>query len=263
VITRVALAQLACVEGDTAANAAAARRAIDEAAGSAADFVILPELHLTGFVGRRELPAVAEPWPGAALDALVRHAAAQGLGLCTSFVEAGPGDRPFNTAVLCDREGRIIAGYHKSHLFDAERSLYEPGGELVPPVDAGGVRTGVLVCYDIEFPEAARQLGLAGAQCLFVPSANMAPWGERHRLFCRARALENHLFVAYCNRCGEGPGLHYVGGSTIVDPMGRILCDAGDTEAVVYADLDTAVIAESARTFDYLRERRPELYTTP
>jgi predicted amidohydrolase len=260
--TRIALAQLSCIEGDAAANAAAAREAIETAGRQAADFIILPELHLTGFVGAGELPGVAEPWPGSTVGGLVRDAAARGLGLCTSFVETGPGDRPYNTAVLSDRAGRILTGYRKAHLFDAERPLYAPGDALPAPVDADGLLVGMLICYDIEFPEAARQVSLAAAQCLFVPSANMEPWGERHRVFCLARALENHVFVAYCNRCGDGPGLHYAGGSMIVDPMGRVLCEAGDTATVICADVDTAVIAGSTEVFSYLRERRPELYSS-
>jgi predicted amidohydrolase len=260
VIRHVALAQLACVEGDVRRNAASARRAVDEAAALGAEYVLLPELHLTGFVAPAELPRVAEPWPGAALSELAAHAAGHGLGVCTSFVEAAPDGGFLNTAVLTGRDGAVLGAYRKTHLFDAERSVFTAGAELLTPLEAGGVRTGVLVCYDLEFPEAARAAGLAGAECLLVPSANMEPWGARHRVFAVARALENHLFVAYCNRCGVGPGQRYVGGSCIVDPLGRLLCDAGEGEAVVCADLDTALIADSTRVFDYRLQRRPELY---
>jgi predicted amidohydrolase len=257
---RIALAQLAGVEGDIGHNLATARRALDEAARLKADCVVLPELHLTGFVAPDHLPHVAEPWPGQTLAGLIELAASRRMGLCTSFVEAAEDGSVANTAVLAGPDGRILSTYRKTHLFDAERRLYTPGDELTDPADFLGAATGLLVCYDVEFPEAARRLALAGAQCILVPSANMAPWGPRHRVFVTARALENHLFVAYCNRCGEGPGMTYCGGSVIIDPMGEVLCEAGADEAVVCAEIDMGVATESTKVFDYRLERRPDLY---
>lgn len=257
---RIALAQLAGIEGDVPRNLETARKAVVEAAHRGADCVLLPELHLTGFVERDALPAVAEPWPGRTLGRLIEQAASHQMALSTSFAEAGGDGRFYNTAVLAGTDGRILASYRKTHLFDTERRIYTPGEELVPPVELLGAATGLLICYDIEFPEAARTLGLAGAACLLVPSANMAPWGARHRTFVTARALENHLFLAYCNRCGESETMSFPGESAIVDPMGELLCEAGSDETVVCADLDLATIARSAEVFDYRKERRPELY---
>lgn len=260
---RIALAQLTCVEGDVRRNLETAHRAVDEAARLRADCVLLPELHLTGFVDADDLQRLAEPWPGHTLAGLIEWAAGRGVGLCTSFAEAGEGGQVFNTAIVAGPDGGILSAYRKTHLFDAERCLYGAGAELAPPINFLGTATSMLLCYDIEFPEAARRLGLAGAECILVPSANMDPWGPRHRIFATARALENHLFVAYCNRCGEGPGMTYPGGSALIDPMGEVLCDAGRNESVVCADLDTAVIRTSTAVFDYRRERRPELYDAP
>ena len=135
-----------------------------------------------------------------------------------------------------------------------------PGAALEPPFVWAGVRFGVLCCFDIELPEPARTLALRGAQCLLVPSANMEPWGEHHRAYVRARALENHAFVAYANAVGAASGYVFEGGSCLVDPLGRILCDAGRDETVVWADLDLRVADESRGVGDYLGERRPELY---
>jgi predicted amidohydrolase len=257
---RIALAQLACVEGDTRHNLETARQAVDEAARLKTDCVVLPELHLTGFVAPDRLPHVAEAWPGHTLAGLIERAASRRMGLCTSFVEAAEDGSVSNTAVLAGPDGRILSTYRKTHLFDAERRLYTPGNELAEPVDFLGAATGLLVCYDVEFPEAARILALAGAERILIPSANMAPWGPRHRVFVTARALENHLFVAYCNRCGEGPGMTYCGGSVIIDPMGEVLCEAGAEEAVICAEIDMDVLTKSTEVFDYRLERRPDLY---
>ena len=88
----------------------------------------------------------------------------------------------------------------------------------------------------------------------------MEPWGGHHRAYVRSRALENHVFVAYANAVGAASGYVFEGGSCFVDPLGRVLCDAGHDETVVWADLDLAVAEESRGVGNYLGERRPELY---
>ena len=89
----------------------------------------------------------------------------------------------------------------------------------------------------------------------------MEPWGEHHRVYVRARALENHAFVAYTNAVGIASGYVHEGQSCLVDPLGRVLCDAGRHEGVVWGDLDLRVVGESQAVGDYLAERRPELYS--
>lgn len=265
---RLALAQLSCADGDTAGNLEKARLAIAEAARRGATLVVLPELHITGFLEAEALRLAAEPWPSPSLAGLIALAAEHGMGLSTSFAEAGEHGRVHNTAVLAGPDGRIVSSYRKTHLFDSERPIYAAGSALADPVDLCGVIMGLLICYDVEFPETARRLGLEGAQCLVVPSANMDPWGPRHRVFVTARALENHLYVAYCNRCGTSTTMSFPGESAIVDPMGRIVCEAGANEEVLCGDIDLNMVAESGHTFDYRRDRRPDVYgalgaTTP
>jgi predicted amidohydrolase len=138
--------------------------------------------------------------------------------------------------------------------------VFAPGVALQPTFSWRGVRFGVLCCFDIEFPEPARTLALRGAQCLLVPSANMSPWGPSHRAFVRARALEDHCWVAYANCVGSASGYDFEGESCLVDPLGRILCDAERRETVVWGDVDIAVVDEARGVGDYLAQRRPELY---
>jgi (R)-amidase len=154
----------------------------------------------------------------------------------------------------------LVSVYDKTHLFDREKTVFTPGAALESPFAWSGVRFGVLCCFDIELPEPARTLALRGAQCLLVPSANMEPWGIHHRAYVRSRALENHAFVAYANAVGAASGYVFEGGSCLVDPLGRVLCDAGRDETVVWADVDLGVADEARAVGDYLGERRPELY---
>ena len=167
----------------------------------------------------------------------------------------------FDTTVVLAPDGELLTAYDKTHLFDRESAVFTPGAALEPPFVFGGVRFGVLCCFDIEFPEPARTLALRGAQCLLVPSANMEPWGEHHRAYVRSRALENHAFVAYANAVGAASGYVFEGGSCLVDPLGRVLCDAGQRARPWCGRTWTwRSRTRRAAVGDYLSERRPELY---
>jgi (R)-amidase len=213
--------------------------------------------------------ALAEPLSGPSLEAFRRMAGEAGVCLVAGLprrgdlgeaAPPGPAAPVFDTTVVLAPDGELLSVYDKTHLFDREKAVFTPGAALAPPFAWGSVRFGVLCCFDIELPEPARTLALRGAQCLLVPSANMQPWGESHRAFVRSRALENHAFVAYANAVGPASGYVFEGGSCLVDPLGRVLCDAGRGQTVVWADVDLAVADESRAVGDYLDQRRPELY---
>ena len=284
---RIALVQLRPVDGDKERNLAAAGAAVAAAARAGARLVVLPEYVLTGFPAER-MRALAEPLDGPSLAAFRRVAGDSGVGLVANLPRLGEsadarhgapagdaaGDAThdathgathdatalYDTTVVLAPDGELLTAYDKTHLFDREKEVFAPGAALEPPFVFGGVRCGVLCCFDIELPEPARTLALRGAQCLLVPSANMEPWGQHHRAYVRSRALENHVFVAYANAVGAASGYVFEGGSCLVDPLGRVLCDAGHDETVVWADVDLAVADESRGVGDYLSERRPELY---
>jgi (R)-amidase len=257
---RIALVQMSLVDGDVARNLDVAASGVAEAARAGADVVVLPEMTLTGFPYDR-LEALAEPLDGPGAAAFARMAGDHQVVVVAGLPrrdESGGG--VFNTTIAVDPGGELLAAYDKTHLYDREKTAFTPGASLDGLFSCRGVCFGLLCCFDIELPETARTLALLGARCLLVPSANMEPWGLHHRVFARSRALENHLFVAYCNGVGPCAGATLVGESCIVDPFGRIVCDAGPDERTVWGDLDLRVADESRRVYDYLRERRPELY---
>ena len=261
---RVALVQLTPVDGDKARNLAAAGEAIAAAARAAAHVVVLPEYVLTGFPAKR-MATLTEPLDGPSVTAFRSMAAAAEVLLVAGLPRVGvaaPGAAIpiYDTTVVIAPDGELLSIYDKTHLFDREKAVFTPGPAFAPPFAFGGVHFGVLCCFDIEFPETARTLALRGAQCLLVPSANMEPWGEHHRAFVRARALENHAFVAYANAVGASSGYVFEGQSCLVDPLGRLLCDAGRGETVVWGDIDLTLCAKAREVGDYLDERRPDLY---
>ena len=284
---RIGLVQVRPVDGDKERNLAAVGAGVATAARAGARLVVLPEYVLTGFPAER-MRELAEPLDGPSAAAFRRMAADSGVCLVANLARrgaaAGAGHgaatddatrgathddtrgathddtRIFDTTIVLAPDGELLTVYDKTHLFDREKTVFTPGAALEPPFVWDGVRFGVLCCFDIELPEPARTLALRGAQCLLVPSANMEPWGEHHRAYVRSRALENHAFVAYANAVGAASGYVFEGGSCLVDPLGRMLCDAGRDETVVWADLDPAVADESRVVGDYLSERRPGLY---
>jgi (R)-amidase len=270
---RIALVQLRPVDGDKERNLAAAGEAVAAAAGAGAGLVVLPEYALAGFPAAR-MRELAEPLEGPSVAAFRELAVQAGVCLVAGLPrlgalgEARPGAATtasgappvFDTTVVIAPDGDLLTVYDKTHLFDRERAVFTPGAALQPPFGYAGIRFGVLCCFDIEFPEPARTLALRGAQCLLVPSANMEPWGPSHRAFVRARALENHCFVAYANAVGEASGYRFEGESCLVDPLGRVLCDAQRAATVVWADVDPSAADEARAVGDYLAQRRPELY---
>jgi len=215
---------------------------------------------LTGFLGRAALEPLAESRDGAGVAAFRDMAVESKVAVVAGFPECEAGGIIYNTTAVFGRSGEPLVFYRKTHLFNLERLAITPGDALDGLLTFCGVRFGVLCCYDLEFPETARTLALRGVQCLLVPTGNMMPWDHHHRVYIQARALENHVFVAYCNRFGNSPTYDFPGESALADPFGRLVCDAGREVKVVSADIDLGLIEESRAVFDYLRERRPDLY---
>jgi predicted amidohydrolase len=258
---RVGLAQINVVEGDTSLNLATAAAAVAAAAGEGADLVVLPEMVLTGFLPRDTLHPLAQDPDGPAVRSFRTMAIDNRVAVVAGYPERGASDGVvYNTSSVFGRSGELLTSYHKTHLWDLEGLAITPGEALDSLFTFAGVRFGVLCCFDIEFPEPARALALGGAQCLLVPSGNMMPWDHHHRVYIQARALENHVFVAYTNRAGSSPRYQFPGESALVDPTGRLVAQVGNEPAVVCADVDLRLIEESRRVFDYLRARRPGLY---
>jgi predicted amidohydrolase len=214
---QVLLAQLCPVPGDNDANAARAAELIAE--HPEADLAVFPELYLSGY-NLRQVHDCALDTDAAALDLVRRAAADAATAVVVGFVERA-GDELCNSAALIDEGGRLAGVYRKVALFGREADVFTPGDRLVV-VQLAGRRVGPLVCFDIEFPELARQLAVAGAELLVTASANMEPYYADHELATRARALDNRLPHVYVNRVGGEGRLRFVGGSRVIAPDGAV-----------------------------------------
>lgn len=218
---------------DAAANRAAAVAAVDAAAADGAALAVLPE-YAAVFDPRGVSPDLAEPLDGPFVTALCEASGRTGVtvvaGTCVPGVRS---DRAQN-AVVVVAGGRVVGDYRKVHLYDAfghrESDRLEAGAPDAEPVvvDVGGLHVGVMTCYDVRFPEAARRLVDAGADVLVVPAA--WAWGEHkadHWLtLLRARAIENTAYVVAAAQQGHG----VTGSSLVVDALGVVLAEAGAPE---------------------------------
>ncbi|HET6625350.1 MAG TPA: carbon-nitrogen hydrolase family protein [Nocardioidaceae bacterium] len=173
------------------------------------------------------------------------------------FERSGDPARPYNTLVVAGREG-VEATYRKIHLYDSfgyKESDRLLAGDLEPVlVDVGGIRVGLMTCYDLRFPELARQLVTRGAELLVVPAAWVA--GDRKvdhwRTLVKARAIENTVYVA----AAAQPGPRYCGHSMIVDPFGDVLVEAADGEETVEATVERRVVEKARSQNPSLANRR-------
>jgi predicted amidohydrolase len=263
---RVALGQLP-VSPDPAANLGRVREALTDAAGRGADLMVFPEATQTRFGS--DLRAVAEPLDGPFGAGLAEAARSTGVALVAGVFEPAPDGRVYNTAVAYDGTGARVAAYRKIHLFDSlgerESDLVAPGSEPVV-VDLAGLRTGVMTCYDVRFPELARALVARGAELIVIPAAWAAGlYKEEHWVtLVRARAIENTAWVAAACQVPDpsAPPTRAptgIGRSLLVDPMGAVRTDLGPFASVGVADLDPALTKHVRSILPALDHRRPDI----
>jgi len=258
---RIAIYQGPADGGDVAYHLARLDDAAARAAASGARLLICPEMVLTGYNIGAEARRLAEPPDGPSARQVAETARSRGVAVLYSYPELSADGAVHIAAQLVDRDGARRAHYRKSHLFGPdERALFAPGDGDLAIAALGDVRVGVLICYDLEFPEAVRRYALAGVDLVAVPTALMEPFDVVTRILVPARAYENQVFVAYANRCGHEGDLVYCGQSCVVGPDGEDLARAGAGEELLVADIEPASLAASRRVNTHLGDRRPDLY---
>ncbi len=251
-ITLAAL-QMKSESGDTAANLARIEQAARDAKDKGASLLITPELGLTGYGAGDIIRELAEPVDGPLLRQLQAISTDIGIAIIAGFAEKTAGT-VFNSAVYVDGSAAPVV-YRKSNLYgDYERGLFsapEPGTVLF---DHRGLKCGMLICYDVEFPENVRRLALAGADAVLVPTALPAGYSGTfiadHMI--QTRAFENQVFVAYINHCGADERFTFAGSSRIAAPDGSLLANAlphGETLMVVTIDPIDFKVSRSENTY--------------
>jgi predicted amidohydrolase len=264
---RVALCQLP-VSPDAVVNLGRVRAALESAAGQGAELAVFPEATQARF--GTDLQAVAEPLDGPFGAGLSAAARETGVSLVAGVFEPAPDGRVYNTAVGYGPAGQRVAAYRKIHLFDSlgetESKVVAPGAEPVL-AELAGLRVGVLTCYDIRFPELARNLVARGADLLVVPAAWAAGlFKEEHWVtLVRARAIENTVWVAAAGQVPDpdSPPTRAptgIGRSMLVDPMGTVRLDLGSFPGVGCGDVDTTFTGRVRDRLPCLEHRREDVF---
>ncbi|HUC26892.1 MAG TPA: nitrilase-related carbon-nitrogen hydrolase [Streptosporangiaceae bacterium] len=271
--TVVAVAQLALTVGEVQANREAGRAAVAEAALAGARLVVLPELSDSGYVfsdagEARSLASSAAS--GTTLRLWRSLAAGHHLTIAGGFCELGPDGNLYNSAAIVDASG-TRAVYRKAHLWDAEKKVFTPGDDAPPVVELPFGNVGLMICYDLEFPEWVRLTALSGADLIAVPvnwaaSGSPAPPGERSGevVAAQAAASSSGVFIAVADRCGTERGVDWLGGSVIVRrdgyPAAGPVCENRTAVLTATVDLRQARNKQISVLNDLFSDRRPDLY---
>ncbi len=273
-MTRIAAVQLAPSIAELDANCTKISEAIISSFAVGADIVVLPELSTCGYVfgsmseARSVALSAASPifdeWSGLA-------ATRPGSLIVVGFAELGPpttGGALYNSAAVLDSTG-VLGVYRKAHLWNEEKNFFTPGDECPLVVNTPHGRLGVMICYDLEFPEFTRTASLAGADLLVVPTnwpLVDRPAGERapEVIIGMAAARVNRMAIVCADRSGIERGVEWTEGTTIINADGWIVDSVGAGVGVVVADLDLTRsrikrLTALSHIFD---DRRPELYET-
>ena len=251
-----------CRLGNVEHNLATIESLANHANRQEPDIVSFPELATTGYSLNRRWRDYAETIPGPTSDRLAWFANEFGVYLICGMVERDPqSKRIFDSAVLISPSGNIVGVYRKIHLWEKERTFFTPGrGYPVFKTKFGKIGLGI--CYDLEFPEAARALALQGAEIIFFSSAQPSPMENHVDTYILSRAAENCVFVAHSNRIGCEGRTVFFGQSQIVSPLCRALArkDKGPGFAVARVDLRISQRLRK-RKMPYLKQRVPSTYS--
>ena len=259
---RLALLQMPIEAGHPETNKKKLESMLEEAmsAQEKPDLILFPEMWNTGYA-LTEIDRLADRNGEETLAFLTAFAKKQGVYLVGGSIAEGREDGVYNTMFAIDREGRTIGQYSKIHLFRLmDEEKYLKAGNQPGQLAIEGEQAGMMICYDIRFPELARTLALGGAKLLFVPAEWPNPRLHHWRTLLTARAIENQMYVVACNRMGTSGETSFFGHSMVIDPWGEIIAEAGEEETIVRAEIDLALVDEVRSRIPVFEDRRPSLY---
>lgn len=266
-VIKLALAQISCTSGEKTENLNRIKANLVNARDQGAELVVFPELALTGYCVQDQVHSLAETIPGHSTNAVEEVARRAGIHVVFGMPEISEEThRIYSTAVLIGPDG-LVGKYRKMHVPDAVEEKHFHLGQKVSVFETSVGKVGLIICYDLFFPEVSRLTRLKGAELIVCSSASPkcdegSPIDSRTFLeaMVTARAIENTAFVAYVNLAGEDSGLRFWGGSRLVGPSGRILAKAKyDDEDLLISEVNYADLQSVQHFIPMFRDLRPEL----
>ena len=241
---------------------------IEKAAAKKAKLCAFPEFmmfYTSSSQTSQQLASLAEPIDGDFVNTIAKAAKQNRIQIVGSFYEKSrKKDRVFDTSFVIDSSGKVISTYRKIHLYDAlgfkESDKMTPGSKITKPVNTTLGKVGMMICYDLRFPEMSRSLAAAGSEILIAPSAWVkGNQKEEHWITInKARAIENGCYVIAPDQVGN----IYCGRSLVVDPYGKILLDMKKKQGIGYVDIDLNKVKQTRKILPLLKNRRTDIYST-
>lgn len=259
---RLALLQMHINAGNPEANFAKLAGMLEEAVSQTdkPDVIMFPEMWNTGYA-LTEIQSIADRNGERTKAFLSEFSKKHQVHIIGGSIAELKEDKVLNTVYVFDRDGNVAADYSKIHLFRLmEEEKYLAAGDKLGKLEIEGAGAGMMICYDIRFPELARKLALEGAKLLFVPAEWPHPRLHHWRTLLTARAIENQMFVIACNRMGSSGDTHFFGHSLVLDPWGETIAEAGEEETILYADIDLALVDAVRSKIPVFEDRRPSIY---
>ncbi|QGQ96817.1 carbon-nitrogen family hydrolase [Paenibacillus psychroresistens] len=224
------------------------------------DIIIFPEMWNTGYA-LEQIQQLADLEGERTKRFISQFCLEHDVNIIAGSIAEKKGDEVLNTVYVFNRQGELTADYSKIHLFrlmDEEKFL--ASGDQIGKIQIDEIPAGVMICYDIRFPELARKLALDGAKILFVPAEWPNPRLHHWRTLLMARAIENQMFVVACNRVGISGKAEFFGHSLIIDPWGEIIAEGSEEEEILTATLSMSDVDQVRARIPVFEDRRPEIY---
>jgi predicted amidohydrolase len=260
---KTGLIQMPIIEGNVKSNIECGLKLLNRAIAMKLDLIIFPELWTTGYALEDLRTLAVSEEHNKIVPLLQGLALRHKLHILAGTMPYYMNGNLFNRALFISSSGKILATYDKIHLVPMfNEDLYFTAGNHICSFILDGITCGILVCYDLRFPEQARVLTIKrGCKILFIPSEWPASRGEHWLTLNKARAIENQLFICATNRVGTNGKIDFFGHSLIIDPNGTIIAEGPpNEESIVIADIDFHLVEEVRNNIPALKNRRDDVY---
>ena len=241
---------------------------VEKAASKNATLCAFPEfmmLYTKSSQTSKELASLSETIKGNFISGISKAAKENHIQVVGSFYEkSSKKNRVYDTSFVINNLGKVVSTYRKIHLYDAlgfkESNKMMPGSKIAKPVTTSIGKIGMMICYDLRFPEMSRALAVAGSEVLIAPSAWVkGPMKEEHWITInKTRAIENGCYVIAPDQVGN----IYCGRSLVVDPYGKILLDMKKKQGIGFVDVDLKKVKQTRKILPLLKNRRTDTYST-
>lgn len=257
---RLALIQMNLQLGNPKQNIEHVSNLVSKAVQEQPDIIVLPEMWNSSY-DLTNLAELADKDGEPAAETMAILAKKYGVNIVAGSISDYRQGKFYNTSYVFDRQGKRIARYSKIHLFGLmQEGEYLTAGHERVSFTLDGQKYGIIICYDLRFPELSRSLALEGAEILFVPAQwpepRMHPW----RTLLQARAIENQFFVVAVNRVGVEGKASFLGHSMVVNPLGRIISEGSEEEEIIFVDIDPEEVKRVRERMDCFGDRVPSAY---